>query len=172
MRIRPHPLAAALALLAACSPADDGSRRGSDAQSGGTLAVHPTQRAMVRVVGSDTLSDSARVLRVLPEPDGTSIPFTFADPATRVSAALAITGGAADGTQLLWPDSVVSLWWSGPHQLTFATRTGAGARVVVDVHAAKLTIIEQRRVTPPPPADTAVPAEVRARAQSYVDSLH
>lgn len=173
MRKPLHPLIAlALTLFGACTSSDDGARR-SAGTPGGSIAVHPTQRAMLRAVGSDTLSDSAHVLRVVPEPDGGAVPFVFADPAARVSAALAITGGQAEGTQLLWPDSVLSLWWMGPHALAFTTATGRGVRIVVDVHAARLTVAEQAPGSVPAPArDTTAPSDLRARAQQYVDSLH
>ena len=161
----------ALAALVACSKSNDGTTR-EGAGSVSALMVHPSQRAVLRAVGTDTLSDSALVTRVLPERDGTSVPFLFSDPSRRVASGLAITG-QDNVTQLLWPDSVVDVWWTGPHALAFTTRTGQGVRLVVDVHAAKLAVAEQSGPSArPAPTDTTVSSDIRSRAQRYVDSLH
>jgi hypothetical protein len=133
--------------------------------------------AMVTAIGTDTLSDSTSILELYPESDGGSVAFRFADPAKRVSSGLGIV--QASGTrqaQLVWPDSVLSVWWGSPHELGFVTGTGTGVRVIVDVHAPQLQAIEaseeKRRpasVTPMPVTHSAALAV--ARAQAFIDSV-
>ena len=137
------------------------------------LTTHTTQRATIQVVGSDTLSDSARITRVLPEPDGDGIVAQFAEPARRVTAGLAIIDRRMANPQLLWPDSVTGVWWTGSHMLAFTTTTGRGIRLVADVHAATLEIADtaDARLSSPPSLPT-VDSSVVRRARAYVDSIH
>src|SRR5687768_9411284 len=137
------------------------------------LTAHTTQRATIQVVGSDTLSDSARITKVLPEPDGDGVVAQFADPARRVTAGLAIVDRRMANPQLLWPDSVTGVWWTGSHMLAFTTTTGHGIRLVVDVHAATLEIADtaDTRLSTPPRSPT-VDSSVAQRARAYVDSIH
>src|SRR5688572_8897233 len=129
MSIRHLFLSAFAILPAACTrdqpPPGDNARETS-------LRVHNTQRNSFDIVGSDTLSDSTRILEIHPEQDGDALVILFADPGRRVSAGLAIVDRKMEAPQLLWPDSVTSVWWSGPHMLAFTTTTGAGIRLVVD----------------------------------------
>src|SRR5687767_15231459 len=85
--------------------------------------------AVISIVGIDTLSDSAWIHRLQPEPDGGSVAFLFADPMKGVSRGLGLveTSGTP-GPHLVWPDSVNSFWWSGAHQLSFNAGTGQGVR--------------------------------------------
>lgn len=139
----------------------------------GRLHAATSQRASLRVLGAtgDTLSDSARVTLVAVEPDGDAVAFVFADPASGAIAGLGLSqrGGPA---QLLWPDSVRAVWWARDHALAFTTSTGIGARIVVDVHAATMSILEERADSIRPPARSApIGAGARARAVKYIDSL-
>lgn len=159
----------AFLLLTAACRSDDAEPPANDS---GTVRVETRQRASIEHLERDTLSERARILRLLPERDGETVAVLFADTARGIEAGLAISGRAMPTAQLLWPDSVVAVWWSGPHELSFMTRTARGVRVVVDIHAAALEVVE--RATRPPPAKEADPAEdgVRRRAQLYVDSLY
>jgi hypothetical protein len=137
------------------------------------LTTHTTQRAAFEIVGADTLSDSARILRILPEPDGDGIVAMFAEPARRVSAGLGIIDRRMAHPQLLWPDSVTDVWWVSSHTLAFATTTGQGIRLVADVHAATLTIADTSDSRLARPAFTvSVDSTVAQRARAYVDSVH
>ena len=130
----------------------------------------------ISIVGLDTLSDSASIQRVQPEPDGSSLAFLFADPAKGIANGLGLiqtTGNAA--AQLAWPDSVISFWWSGPHQLSFTAGTGQGVRVVVDAHASQLQALDVTgaqtpRSTSAVRADSSS-AATRSRAQAFIDSI-
>jgi hypothetical protein len=137
------------------------------------LTAHATQRAAFEIVGADTLSDSSRITRILPEPDGDGVVVQFADPARRVSSGLAIIDRKMAQPQLLWPDSVMAVWWTGPHMLAFTTTTGSGIRLIVDVHAATVSIADTTRtgISKPPEAGT-VDRSVTERATAYIDSLH
>jgi hypothetical protein len=136
------------------------------------VSVEPI--ATVTAVGVDTLSDSARVVSLEPEPDGTSIAFQFSDPAKGVSSGLGIlhTDGSR-APQLIWPDSVLSVWWSKPHELSFTAGTGQGVRVVVDVHAVTLEAVSSTisANTPQPANSTESQAAALSRAQRFIDSI-
>ena len=140
--------------------------------------VSTRERGRLSEIGGDTLSDSARVLRVLPEPDGSSVAYLFADPMRAVSAGLAIMQEGATRAQLVWPDSVTTVRWTGPGTLAFTTSSGTGAneRVVLDVHAESISVSavvdSSRRPAAAPAAPRADDAAVRARATRYIDSLH
>jgi hypothetical protein len=138
-----------------------------------TAAASPI--ATVTLVGADTLGDSARIHHLAPEPDGRSIAFLFADPAKGITRGLGIvqaSGGQAP--QLGWPDSVTSVWWSGPHQLSFTAGTGQGVRLVVDAHAAQLEAMEVAGTLSPPRLGTSATkpnTNGLSRAQTFIDSV-
>ena len=99
--------------------------------------------ATVDVIGTDTLSDSARILELYPEPDAGSFVFRFADPGKHITSGLGIVQTSGNRqAQLIWPDSVLSVWWGSPHELGFTSGTGSGVRIIVDVHATQLEAIE------------------------------
>lgn len=169
-----HPTLAALlraallgTLLLACRRED--RRPGS---GGGALTVTTRQRADIRLVGQDTLSDSARIVRLIPESDGDAIAVLFADPLRQVTAGLALTDRAHSTPQLLWPDSVTSAWWSGPHAIAFSTSTGRGVRAVVDVHRASIKVIERAGERAPAPVPDVRSVSALSRATAYVDSVY
>ena len=171
--MRPVPLIAAVSLATGCIGNESDTNRRTASKF--TAAVEPI--TTIGVIGADTLSDSARIHQLEPEPDGRSIAFLFADPAKGVSRGLALfqTTGT-QGAQLVWPDSVMSVWWATPHQLAFTAGTGQGVRVVVDAHAAQLEALETSRATSRPPSDTTRGASEASRsaldrAQRFIDSL-
>lgn len=138
------------------------------------LEAPTSLRVMAQQIGQATLSDSARIERIFPEPDGDAIAFIVSDPAQPVEAALAIHDARMDTAQLLWPDSVTEAWWAGDHTLAFTAGTGRGAYLVVNVHAASLEAVESPDARPArsePPADERE-EELRAVAQRRIDSLH
>jgi hypothetical protein len=143
--------------------------------SGFTATVTPI--VIIHTVGIDTLSDSARIHRLQPEPDGGSVAFLFADPAKGVMRGLGLVeGSGAQAAQLAWPDSVMTFWWSGPHQLSFTARTGEGVRVVVDAHAAQLEALEVTGVqSAKPPMRNGFQGGSReiglSRVQAFLDSI-
>ena len=156
---------------AACADADDAEETRDHERP--AFSISTERRANLAAIGSDTLSGSARFLSLLPEADGDAIVFTFSDSARGVTSGLGIIDRRLESPQLLWPDSVTRAWWIGPHSLAFATHTGSGVRVVVDVHAAELDVVTRGAdsgTTSPEraPADT---VEARARATTYIDSL-
>ena len=157
-------------LILGCRDARDDTPRVTGATA---VTAHTTQRAAFEIVGADTLSDSARIIRLLPESDGDGIVAMFAEPARRVSSGLGIIDRRMAHPQLLWPDSVTDVWWTGAHTLAFTTTTGQGIRLVVDVHAATLKIADTSNTglgRPAPP--TAVDSSVVRRARAYIDSVH
>src|SRR5688500_19873301 len=83
----------------------DTPESGSPPMPATVLTSHATQRTPFQIVGADTLSDSARVVRVIPEPDGDGVIVMFTDPARRISSGLAIVDRRMANPQLLWPDS-------------------------------------------------------------------
>jgi hypothetical protein len=131
--------------------------------------------ATIGVVGMDTLSDSARINGIQPEPDGGSVAFLFADPAKGIGRALGLV--EASGTpaaQLAWPDSVSSFWWSAAHQLSFTAGTGQGVRVVINAHAAQLEALEVTGLQSSPsnrPQPGNSNAAALTRAQAFIDSI-
>jgi hypothetical protein len=130
----------------------------------------------ISIVGMDTLSDSASIHRVLPEPDGSSVAFLFADATKGITRGLGLVqASGSSGAQLAWPDSVISFWWSGPHQLSFTAGTGQGVHVVVDAHASQLQALEvtgapTNRSPPTVKMDSSTSA-VLSRAQAFIDSI-
>lgn len=160
----------ALALITSACTGDQREQSDSSAADVSLRAV-TTQRTAFQIVGSDTLSDSARVLGIHPEPDGDALLVLFTDPGRRVSSGLAIVDRKMAAPQLLWPDSVSAVWWTGPHTLAFTTTTGTGARLVVDVHAAELRIADTviTNLTRPSGANV-VDSAMMMRARTYTDS--
>lgn len=137
---------------------------------GTPLQVHITQRSAFQTVASDTLSDSARVLGIHPEPDGDALVVLYSEPG-RVSTGLAIVDRKMPAPQLLWPDSVTSVFWTGPHTLAFRTTQGGGIRLVVDVHAAQLTLADTTGGVAPPAPLVMTDSSMMLRARQYTDSL-
>ena len=138
----------------------------------GPFAVEVAPRANAQVVGADTLSEAARLVELHPEADGDAVMFIFSDSVRGVRAGLALSDRRGARTQLLWPDSVTAAWWPRPHDVAFTTGTGAGARLVVDVHAESLRTVvvgADSNVTKPTRGDTA-DATIRARATAWLDS--
>jgi hypothetical protein len=163
----------ALLSLTAISACTDTPESGSPPAAATALTVHATQRAPFQIVGADTLSDSARIIRMIPERDGDGVIVMFADPARRISSGLGIIDRKMSNPQLLWPDSVTGAWWTGPHMLAFTTATGRGIRLVVDVHAASLKIADTSNTGFGAPASTpAADSSVIRRARAYIDSIH
>ena len=140
-----------------------------------TVAVE--QFATVNVIGPDTLSDSARIIALYPEPDGGSVTFRFTDPAKHITSGLGIVqASGARQAQLVWPDSVLSVWWGSPHQLGFTAGTGTGVWIVVDVHANQLEAIVTSDSGRRPARSKSVLAPQSAalamtRAQAFIDSV-
>jgi hypothetical protein len=152
-----------------------GGQRDAERPRSSRFSVAASPIATVAFIGSDTLSDSAHIYRLEPEPDGGSVAFFFADPTKGITQGLGII--QTSGPQLphlVWPDSVVSAWWSGTHQLSFIAGTGRGVRVIVDAHAAQLEALEASR-TPSAPFPDSSPsqsnANARSRAQAFIDSI-
>jgi hypothetical protein len=164
-------LLAISAITAGCVGTQDDAER--PVPSAFTAAADPI--ATVTIVGADTLGDSARIHHLAPEPDGRSIAFLFADPAKGITRGLGIvqvSGGQPP--QLGWPDSVTSVWWSGPHQLSFTAGTGQGVRLVVDAHAAQLEAMEVTSAPNPPRLGTSATnpnTNALSRAQAFIDSV-
>lgn len=164
-------LAGISAIVAGCI----GEKENTKAPVASRLATIASSLAAVTVVGIDTLSDSAWIHHIQPEPDGGSVAFLFADPAKGITRGLGLVeSSGTTGAQLAWPDSVGSFWWSGAHQLSFTAGTGQGVRVVVDAHAGQLealhiTGVQSRPSTQPPPGNASTAA--LSRAQAFVDSI-
>jgi hypothetical protein len=166
-----HALAAGAALAASLAACDSAPEREPTPESP-AFAAPVRARSTVRALADDTLSDAARVVRLLPEPDGRTVAVLFADSVSGVTAGLALNELGVDRMQLLWPDSVTNAWWSGPHAIAFTTRTGRGVRAIVDVHAESLTVLERLDSgAVVPPVAPAEDSEARARATTYVDSV-
>ena len=139
------------------------------------FSVTASPIATITFVGSDTLSDSARVYRLEPEPDGGSVAFFFADPTKGITQGLGIIQTSGPQLpQVVWPDSVVSAWWSSAHQLSFLAGTGRGVRVVVDAHAAQLEALQTAGIPSTPSPDSGLSrsgANALSRAQAFIDSI-
>ena len=167
-----HAAAIALALAASIAACEEEPERVPTPESPAFSApIQP--RSTVRVLTTDTLSDAARIVRLAPEPDGRTVVVLFSDSVRGVSSGLAINELGADRMQLLWPDSVTNVWWPSPHSVAFTTRTGRGVRVVVDVHAESLTVLERLGDGAGAPAAAARDeTESRARATTYIDSVY
>ena len=156
----------------ACTSGNDAVRRTAPV----TLTVATQPIATAAVIDADTLSDSVRILAVSPEPDGGSVAFLFADPARQITRGLALAqASGAQQVQLIWPDSVSHMWWSKPHELSFASGTGQGVRVVIDAHAAQLQAIQGsasvRDTVSTSPANADLITRSLSRAQAFVDSV-
>ena|SRR5687768_2831974 len=168
----PNALLIGLTLaLGACARDDTAAERPEAGR--GTFSLSGERRAELGAIGGDTLSEAAQFLSLLPEADGDAIVFTFADSTRGVSSGLGIIDRRLSSAQLLWPDSVTRAWWTGPHSLAFATHTGAGVRVVVDVHAAELEVVTRGAdsgTTAPAPRLMGDTIEARARATRFLDS--
>lgn len=146
-----------------CVDSTDDTQRTSSS----TFSATVTPIATISFIGADTLSDSARIYRLEPEPDGGSIAFLFADPVKGITAGLGILQVSGNqAAQIGWPDSVLAVWWSKPHQLSFTAGTGQGIRVVVDAHAAELQTVEAARAQ-----DSATAARAPARSEAYTRAL-
>ena len=170
MNLRHAALACVVLMPIACTSGEQAQPEA--AAPAASLRVHTTQRSTFQIVGSDTLSDSARVLEIHPERDGDALVVVFTDPARRVTAGLGIVDRKMAAPQLLWPDSVTSVWWTRPHTLAFTTSTGSGIRLVVDVHAAELLIADTSVADLTPPlTDQAADSAMMRRAQAYTDSV-
>lgn len=141
-----------------------------------SLSAITSPLTTINIIGIDTLSDSASIHRVRPEPDGSSIAFLFADPAQGITNGLGLVQASGNAAaQIAWPDSVISFWWSGPHQLSFTAGTGHGVHIVVDAHASELqtlqvTGVRARQSTLPAKVDNSSTA-VLSRAQAFIDSI-
>ena len=166
----PGVVIAALLAVAACREGDE--KIGTDPPST-SFFVERDSLATIRYMGQDSLSDSAYVVRLVPEPDGRSLAVVFADPALGISTGLALLETALRRVRLVWPDSVGAVWWVDDHHLAFQSRSGGtGVRAVVDVHADTLEHIESAADTVPAgAAEFARESEARARATAYIDSV-
>jgi hypothetical protein len=136
--------------------------------AGAPFAVATERRTMVATIGSDSLGQGARLTRLVAEPDGEAIVFVFADSTRRIGAGLGIADRRSGSTQLLWPDSVTGAWWTDAHTLAFSAGKAPALRVIVDVHARELEVVQRGVGAPPAP----VPAggdsvEIIARATRY-----
>jgi len=163
-----------LTFLLLVSPAacDRDQNQAANAAAAITLRVNTTQRSTFHTVAGDTLSDSARVLEIHPEHDGDALVTLFADPGRRVSAGLAIVDRKMAAPQLLWPDSVTTVWWTGPHMLAFTTSNGSGIRLAVDIHAAKLRVADTSATAlTKPAAPLSGDSTMVLRARAYTDSV-
>ena len=167
-----------LSLLVSCAISANCTSNRDDVKSptAAAFTVLASPVATITVIGADTLSDSARIHHLEPEPDGGSIAFLFADPAKGVTRGLGISQAAGSQIpQLAWPDSVISVWWSGPHQLSFTAGTGQGVRVVGNSHAAELEALEMagKQDTPPPRGSVSTQPNTSAlsRARAFIDSI-
>jgi hypothetical protein len=158
------------ATLAGCT--SDDKRAGTSTASGLGMTTSPL--ATISIVGIDTLSDSAWIHRLQPEPDGGSVAFLFADPVKGITRGLALVeSSGTSNPQLVWPDSVNSFWWSGAHQLSFTSGTGQGVRVVVDAHAAQLEALQMAGASTQPVSSDGRASSTAAfsRAQAFIDSV-
>ena len=173
--IRPLLTISLFFLSAACERADD--RPVNQAQAPrSALSITTERRGNLQIVGADTISESARVLALFPEPDGAAIAFTFADSANSVSSALGLLDSGKESAQLIWPDSVANVDWPATHKLSWtASNSRGGVHAIVDVHNAELGHIEDehpvRAATVRPGNPEATDAAARARATAYIDSL-
>jgi hypothetical protein len=159
-------------ILAAC----DIGRDGSTDRSISAFSAVAEPVATVTTIGVDTVSDSAWISHIKPEPDGESIAFIFADPTKGTTRALGIIQiSQAQTSQLVWPDSVMSVWWSGPHELRFTAGTGQGVYAVINAHAAALEALaitdSARTLRRPAPSGDQARTEAFARVQSFIDSV-
>jgi hypothetical protein len=167
-----------LSLLISCAISASCVSNHNDAEpvAASAFTVLASPVATVTVIGADTLSDSARIHHLAPEPDGGSIAFLFADPAKGITRGLGISQTSASQVpQLAWPDSVISVWWSNPHQLSFTAGTGQGVHVVVNSHAAQLEALAVTGTQSTPVSAGSVSTQSNtsalSRAQAFIDSV-
>lgn len=163
--------ASVIITLAACNKVDRQPR-----QSLGALDFRTIQRASLRTITMDTLSDSSRILAIVPEPDGDAVAFRFADPAHGVVAGLGLIDRDHPLPQLGWPDSVTQVRWRRPHELVFTAGTGEGVRMILDAHADTIAAVEaapgiRDSVAMVLPAPAQAPSDLRTRAIAFVDSV-
>lgn len=157
---------AAVVLLACGRPAKDVD------SPAGTLQARVVHRAFLRAIALDTLSDSARILKLFPEPDGDAVAFTFADPVRGITGGLGLLDLRRPLPQLAWPDSISQVRWRAPHELVFTTGTISGVRVIIDAHADTLTTFEDSAsMDATPMAAIEVGDDARARATRFTDSI-
>lgn len=169
---KPLALTALLLVSAGCNTGQDEATE----RSISTFNAVAEPLVTVSTIGVDTVSDSAWISHIKPEPDGESVAFIFADPAKGATRALGIAQvSGAQASHLVWPDSVASVWWSGPHELRFTAGTGQGVYAVVDAHAAALealAITDSARTPPALPASrNQARTQALARVQSFIDSV-
>jgi hypothetical protein len=165
-------LIALISSLSGCDPSQEAASR----RSISTFSAVAEPLVTVTTIGADTMSDSAWISHIKPEPDGESVAFIFADPTKGATHALALARVAGTQTShLVWPDSVTLVWWSGPHELRFTAGTGRGVYAIVDAHAAALealAITDSARALPAPaPSTMQARTNALARLQSFIDSL-
>jgi hypothetical protein len=166
-------ISAGFAITGSCISDQDATNRLTSSVF--TAEVNPV--ASITFIGADTLSDSARIYRLEPEPDGGSVAFLFADPGKGITQGLGIVqASGGQRAQVGWPDSVLSVWWSNSHQLSFTAGTGQGVRLVVDVHAAELKAAEVpgAGIAPQGAGRTGsaqLNANALSRAQAFIDSV-
>ena len=90
------------------------------------VGVETSDVGSIHRIGADTLSDSARITHLFPEPDGASVAFTFVDSARHVTSGLGLLIPGRDTAQLVRADSVTAVWWSAPRRLAFQSGSGSG----------------------------------------------
>lgn len=173
------PVVVLLLLAAGGCTSDSATPRAPDSaqQRGATNVINGTRHGTLRAFGHDTLSSQARILTIVPASTGDDVAFTFTDPARGIGTGLGIIGHDDTSPQLLWPDSVTDVWWTGARSLAFTSQTGDGARMIVDVRAESLTVSAVGKTAGsgrPAGTDTAdaATAAMRSRARAFVDSLH
>ncbi len=159
-------------LLTGCG----GDRSGKEATEPGELLARVTSRFPLRTIGLDTLSDSARIVRLFPEPGRGAVAFTFTDPLQGISRGLGILSQTRDSAPRLgWPDSVSSVHWRDSHRLVFTAGTGNGVYVILDVRADSLVAV--RDTASPATGDSSTltareaTPEIRARITRMIDSI-
>ena len=170
--MRKTPALVALISIVGC----DTAREQTNEKSISTFNAVAEPLVTLSAIGVDTVSDSAWISHIKPEPDGESVAFIFADPAKGATRALGIVQASGPQTShLVWPDSVTSVWWSGRHELRFTAGTGQGVYAVVDAHAAALealAITDSTTAARAPAAPTnQARAQALARLQSFIDSV-
>lgn len=171
--MRPWLTLLVFALLApACDRADD---RIQVERTMPSFFVDRDSIASVHLIGRDSLSDAARITRVVPEPDGRTIAVLFADSELGIDGGLALVDPERHRARLVWPDSVKAVWWRGDHRLVFEAdggSRGSGYHAIVNVHADSLEHLEAGHdSTSPAPATPPWIGAARERATAYVDSV-
>jgi len=169
---RVYRLALCTMLAAACK--GDSSER--NAIEPGALSSRIVSRFPLQAIALDTLSDSAQIVGLFPEPNGDAVAFTFRDPVQGISQGLGILTQSRDtAARLGWPDSVSSVHWRRAHELVFTAGTGKGVYVILDVRADSLVTVKDTTssadtVSTLPVVELPSP-ETRARITRMVDSI-